>query len=137
MTVLPLADAARELEVSEGTVRRWLAAGAPAARRGGRGRGRRTLIDPEAVRAWRRQGDDARADLAQALASELPEMVASACVDAYRLAPDKRGAAFAAVATWQLVTGALVDRLRVEAPALSDPAVIPEAIERLRKIANK
>jgi hypothetical protein len=137
MTALPLADAARELGIGESTLRRWLAAGAPAARRGGRGRGRRTLIDPEAVRAWRRQGSADRADLARILAGELPELVGNACAEAYRIAPDKRNGAWIAVAGWQMMIGTITDRLRAHDPDLPEINVIPESIERLRKIAAK
>lgn len=53
MTALAIPDAASELGVSTCTLRRWIAAGCPVARRGGRGRGRLTMVDPERVRAWR------------------------------------------------------------------------------------
>jgi hypothetical protein len=137
MNALPLVDAACELEASESTLRRWIAEGAPVARRGSRGRGRRMLIDPEAVRAWRRQGDDARSDFVRVLASELPELLGNACADAYRIAPDKRNGAWIAVAGWQMVIGAITDRLRADDPDLPEINVIPESIERLRKIADK
>lgn len=137
MTALPLADAAHALEVSESTLQRWIAAGAPIARRGYRGRGRRTLIEVEAVRAWRRQGDDDRADYARALAGQLPGLIGDACAEALRLAPDKRDGAWIVVCVWQLVTGALLDSLRTDAADLPEPTVVPEAIERIRKCITR
>lgn len=54
--VMPLKEAAGELGVSSITLRRWIAQGAPVARRGGRGRGNATLIVPDAVKAWHEGG---------------------------------------------------------------------------------
>lgn len=53
---VPVPAAARELRVSEITLRRWVRDGAPVVLRGGRGRGNATLICPDAVRAWRDGG---------------------------------------------------------------------------------
>ena len=61
---------------------------------------------------------------------------ALAMAEAARLAPDKRGAAWVAVAGWQLVLGAILDHLGEHVPDLPEPEV-PEQIERLRKIANR
>lgn len=133
MTAQPLSTAAAELGVSRSTLERWIACGAPVARHGGRGRGRQTLVDVGAIRAWRRQGDDSRADYAREIAGKLPELVGDAVAQAFQLAPDKRGAAWVAVCAWQLVTGALLDSLRADAPDLRDPNAVPEAVERIRK----
>lgn len=134
MTARPVPEAARELGISPPTLKRWIRAGAPVARRGRRGRGCRTLVDPEAVDAWRRaQGGE---DALRALAGRLPEIVGDAMAEAHRLAPDKRGAAWAAVAGWQLSVAAVFDHLRARGVELADPA-IPEKIDRLRKIANR
>lgn len=56
MSGVPIAQAAQALDVSSITLRRWIAQGCPVARRGGRGRGRATLVDVQAVRAWREGG---------------------------------------------------------------------------------
>jgi len=48
-----LTEAARELAVSAGTLRRWLRQGAPCARPGEVGRGHGARVDIEAVRRWR------------------------------------------------------------------------------------
>ena len=53
--LLPRASAARELGVAERTLRDWIAAGAPVARPGRRGRGGSALFDVRAVAAWRRR----------------------------------------------------------------------------------
>lgn len=137
---VPIDTAAEALGVSKTTLRRWVAAGAPVAHRGGRGRGRSTLVDIAAVQAWRRQGEDARADLARVLACEMSELVGEAVSEAFRLAPDKRdarGAAWVACAAWQHVVSALMDRLRMENAELPDVETVPESMERLRKIATR
>lgn len=133
---LPLNEAARALNTSETTLRRWIAAGAPVARRGRRGRGHAALVDVEAVRAWRlaKPGDDEAA--LRAMAAHMPELLADAVFEAFRLAPDKRGAAWTAVAAWQLSALAILDHLAERVGELPAPE-IPEKVEYLRKIANK
>lgn len=128
--MLPIAQAARALGTSETSLRRWIKAGAPVARRGRRGRGHVTLIDVAAVEAWRAGGDDAAL---RDLAARLPELLGDAMVEAHRLAPDKRGAAWMACASWQLALYAINDHLAERLGELPPPQV-PESIERLRKI---
>lgn len=139
MSARPLPEAARALGVSTPTLKRWLRQGAPVARRGRRGRGCRTLIDPEAIRAWRRAQDADHAQVEavlRALAGRVPELLAEAAAEAFRLAPDKRGAAWTACAVWQLSVAAVLDHLRECGADVGDPDAIPECIERLRKIAS-
>ena len=136
MNALPLTDAARELRVSPRTLSRWLAAGAPTVARGRRGRGGRALVDPAAVRAWRLScAATEHADL-EALAAEVPEIVANAVAEAFRQCEGvhKRQAAGVLAGAWYLVTVALLDRLRRDVPHLSDPAVLPAQIGHLRAI---
>jgi|SRR5690606_20728165 len=138
MSARPLPEAARALGVSTPTLKRWIRQGAPVARRGRRGRGCRTLIDPEAIRAWRQaqDADHAQVEAAlRALAGCIPQVLADAVEEAFRLAPDKRGAAWTACAAWQLSVVAVLDHLRACGADISDPDTIPESIERLRKIA--
>ncbi len=129
---LPLTEAARELNVSPATLRRWLTQGAPVASRGRRGRGCRTLICPNAIRQWRAASDhDARLTK---FAGAMPELVGKAMADAFRLHPDKRqraALAWLACAGWQLATEALADQL-----GHPGPDAIPPEIERLRKIVH-
>src|SRR5690606_32463639 len=85
MTALPIPAAAAQLGVSTPTLKRWLRQGAPVARRGRRGRGCRTLIDPEAIRAWRRAQDADHAQVEavlRALAGRIPELLADAAEEA-------------------------------------------------------
>lgn len=133
-----IADAARELGVSVPTLKRWLRQGAPVAHRGRRGRGCRTLVDPAAIRAWRQaqDADHAQAEAAlRTLAGRIPQLLADAVEEAFRLAPDKRGAAWTACAAWQLSVVAVLDHLRECGADVGDPDTIPESMERLRKIA--
>jgi hypothetical protein len=58
--IMTLAAAAAELGVRADTVRGWIRNGAPVVRQGDKGPGRGALLDPDAVRAWRkRSADDA------------------------------------------------------------------------------
>ncbi|TWT21647.1 hypothetical protein [Luteimonas wenzhouensis] len=139
MSALPVPAAAAALGVSVPTLKRWIGRGAPVARRGRRGRGCRTLIDPEAILAWRAAQDADRAQVEaalRALAGRIPELLADAAAEAFRLAPDKRGAAWTACAAWQLSLAAVLDDLRACGAEINDPDTIPEPIERLRKIAS-
>ena len=138
---LPTKHAASELGISDVTLRRWISAGAPVARRGKRGRGCQTLIDPLAVRSWResqRADSESVEHLLRDLAGRLPELIAGAIAEAFRLCPDKRdaaGLAWVSAAAWGLVVGALLDHLRERLADIGEPGAVPESIEILRKIA--
>lgn len=130
---MPVATAARALGVSESTLRRKIRAGCPVARRGGRGRGKRTLIDPDAVRAWEAGGGDAAL---RELAGRIPEALGDAMFEAFRRAPDKRNGAWIAAYGWQLAVYAIHDEIGERiAEDLPTPAV-PETIDRLKKLAK-
>ena len=135
MAVMPIDQAAAELSVSVPTLRRWLRDGAPVARSGRRGRGCRTLLDVEAVRAWRRA--EGGSDALLAFAARVPELLAVAAATAHRNAPDKRDGAWCLCAAWQLAVGLILDAIRADGAHVPDPESIPEAIERLRKIAAR
>jgi hypothetical protein len=134
---LPLIDAARELDIAPSTLRRWIASGAPCARRGSRGRGRCTLVDPAALDAWRR-AQTAEAQLL-ALAADLPELLADAI---YALAmsvddgQDKRRVFGALVSAWYAATTTALDRIRLDAPAVADVSALPQKIRALRLILD-
>lgn len=127
-----IADAALALGVSESTVRRWIAAGAPVARRGGRGRGNATLVDLDAMAAWLTECDAETALVA--FAGRVPELVAQAMDEAFRMieGPHKRALAEPLVVAWYLACAAVM-----EAAGTDAPEALPEVIERLRKIAGK
>lgn len=136
IAALPVAGAARALGVPRAQLRHWIAAGAPVARRGGRGRGNRTLVDPEAVRAW--HAASANDQRLMALAVELPEALAAAMAEAHALATGMAKAPLAGVlaGAWYLAATRALDALRVHAPATPELTSIPAAIERLREIAR-
>ena len=48
---LPMDAAAEQLGTTRRTLERWIREGAPVVRRGARGRGRRTLVNPAAIRS--------------------------------------------------------------------------------------
>lgn len=127
-------EAAAALDIHPATLRRWIDAGAPVARRGGRGRGKRTLIDVPAVQAWRGQR---ASDLV--FASEIPELLAEAAWTAFRLTEgnDKARIAGVLVGTWTVATTTLLDHLRERDSEIPALAVTPEKIERLRAIFSK
>lgn len=137
---VPIAEAARIAGVSPRTLRRWIRAGAPVARRGGRGRGRVTLVCPAAVAAWRRaqRGQTDPGDLLRVLAADLPELLACAVVEAFRAAegPSKVATAWPLADAWYRCTQALLERLRADCLDVPDLAAVPEPISYLVKIGR-
>jgi hypothetical protein len=135
---LDLDAAARALAISRRTLRRWIRAGAPTVARGGRGRGRRVLLDPAAVRAWRASCAAPATPPAAVLALRLFARTADAIAEAHRMAdgPEKRRAGAWMAAAWYAAACAVADELRDVDPDVRDPQVIPEAIARLRKAAT-
>lgn len=136
MSGLPLKEAAQALDVAEITLRRWIAQGAPVARRGGRGRGRATLVDVQAVRRWRDGGVDA---VITSFASVMPRLLSDACTDTFRRidGPHKRHCGPVLAAVWYRAATAMLDHLREHCPTVPDVTAIPTEVEMLRKIASK
>src|SRR5690606_31797540 len=134
--LLPIVDAASALSVPAGTLRRWIREGCPHVP-GRRGRGCATLVDVQAVKQWRQAND--RDALLQELAAALPDVLAAASVESWRLAEgiDKRKLAGITAATWYVCTSAVLDHLREQCPAVPELARLPDEIERLRKIAHQ
>jgi len=137
VTAQRIPSAALELKVSEATLRRWIARGAPVARRGRRGRGGAALIDVGAIEAWR--GSSCSTDAVRVFASELPELVADAVDGFFRAisGPHKRELAAALAGTWYVVTTRLLDRLRRDCGDIPEVDSVPQCIERLRQIGHK
>lgn len=134
--LVKIAAAASELDVSVRTVRRYLEDGAPVALRG-RGRGRNTLVDVQAIEAWRRNknGTAAPSDALRVFAAELPEIAASAIAEAFRqIDGNKCASAGVLAAAWFLVTSALLDRVRRDCPDLPELDAVPEKVDTLRRI---
>lgn len=135
---LPLAEAARELDVSEGTLRRWIVQGAPVASRGRRGRGCRTLICPNAIRQWR--AATGREAVLIEISNAMPELIARAAMESWRQAQgvDKRRLAGVMAGAWFITASAVLDHLHRLHPAIApDPRALPEPIQLLRKIAGQ
>jgi len=132
-----VADAAKILKISAADVRRELRAGAPVVDRGGRGRGRSTLVDPAALAEFRstRQSGCAPGVLL-AIAQEIPQLIAGAIDQAFVESDGqhKRHLAAPLAAAWYLATCSVLDRMRRDAPDIAEPAEIPEKINRLRVI---
>ena len=134
---VPIRDAARALGVPPITLRHWIAAGAPVARRGGRGRGNCTLVAPAAVRAWRSAGTADQ--LLHALAAELPQALAEAMAEAHALATGVAKAPLAGIlaGVWYITVSKTLDALRAHGATIPEIAAIPATIERLRDIAGR
>lgn len=114
-------------------MRRWIGDGAPVARRGGRGRGRSTLVDVAALSAWRSGHAE---DYPHILAGEVSEIVAAAMYEAFVAieGPHKRAAAGVLAGAWYLATSALLDRLRQDATDVPELRAQPEKVLMLRSI---
>jgi hypothetical protein len=136
MPAVPIPAAAADLAVSVPTLRRWLRAGAPLARRGARGRGRAALVDPQAVAAWRAS----QCVTLAAAAAGLPDLIAGALADAFDQTeglPKSRMAGFVAGA-WYLAATRCMDHLRQHDEAVPDVTEpLPLAVARLLKIASQ
>lgn len=136
MSALPVAEAAAELGVRPGTVRRWCRQGMPH-QPGARGRGRALLVDVDVARQW--LDSDPREALFLELADDLPRVLAGAAAEALRLADgqNKRALAGTLAAAWYLSTSAALDHLRASCPVIPELQHLPPEIERLRKIARE
>jgi len=135
-SALSIPDAARALGVSPRAVRRMVERGAPVARRGGRGRGRATLIDVAALRAWQRPSGRLVAPVV--LARTIPAAIATAIAAAYRDVDrsDKRALAGIFAASWYVASCAALDELRRLDADVPEIDVVPDEIARLREIAR-
>lgn len=142
VTAVKLADAAAELGLPVSTLQFWISRkGCPVARRGRRGRGGATMVDPVAVRAWLAGRDQPTApttehDVMLAYAERLPDLLAEAMFAAYCAveSPAKRQlAGTVAVAWYQAINGEL-DRLRDLWPDVPHVTTVPEAINKLKLI---
>lgn len=134
---LPLAQAARALNVPTGRLRRWVREGCPVAARGGRGRGNPLLVDPAKVLEWREAND--RDQTILEVAAAVPEILAAAAVEGWIRADgfNKRALAGFAAASWYVSTTAVLDNLRQQCPAVPELTQLPAGIERLRKVATE
>lgn len=135
-TALNLVDAARALGVAPVTLRRMIAAGAPVARPGRRGRGGEALLDPAAVKAWQASRGATRdqageADALRAALSRLPQRIAALADAQFQDAegPHKRQLAGEIAAFAYRVLFALEDVAGI-------PTVELDELERLRKVAR-
>lgn len=131
-----IAEAARALRVSVRQLRRYIADGAPQSRVGGRGRGRKALVDVEAIAAWRRSraASQANDDALVVVAVAFPEILAAAMHAAFveTDGPHKRATAGVLAGAWYLASTAILDYMRERAPGIPELKVIPEKIEQLR-----
>jgi hypothetical protein len=134
---VPVEIAAQALGISARQLEADIAAGAPVARRGRKGRGCCTLVEVGRIRAWRaRRADPAVADGAEqlkAFADGISELVASAIDETFRevSGPHKRALAGALAGAWLRVTIALREPIAGISP---EPSCVPEKITALLRI---
>ena len=135
LRLVTFAEACDSLEVSSSTLKRMVKAGAPQARKGRAGRGGGALFDVEALRAWQRQ--EQAEDALRVFAAELPERVAVACEEAFRLVegPHKRPSADLLAGVWYVVVYDLLEHIGKQVP-VGGVRTVPEPIKRLRLIGR-
>lgn len=141
---LTIEQAAAELGLPPTTVRYWIdRRGCPTVRRGGRGRGNATLIDPAAVRAWMAGRDQpattaptSEHGMALMYAERVPDLLAEALYNAWRETdgPAKRQLAASVAVAWYQAASAELDRLRNRHPDIPHVTSLPEAIVKLKLI---
>ena len=137
-----IGQAALALDLPESTLRFWIdRRGCPVARKGGRGRGRATLVDPVAIRRWMDGRDQPTApttehDVMLAYAERLPALLADALYNAWRETdgPAKRQLAASVACAWYQAASAELDRLRDLHPDIPHVTTVPEAIVKLKLI---
>lgn len=150
-----IAEAARDLGISQRELRRWIQDGAPVERHGARGRGHCTLVRVSVLRAWRAaqapSGSDQVTGALVTLAAEFPERMAAEIARAWRmeLAPgrgawwrsltvDQAAAATMFEAAYLLAVGSVRQLVaeKVGEAALPPAPVYPESLSRMSKIAR-
>lgn len=134
LAALPVPQAAAALDLSVVQLRRLLRQGAPVARRGARGRGRATLVDVQAVRAWRASQHVTLAAASAAIPDVLADALAGSLEQSDGLPKQRLAAVMAGV--WYAASVAVLDHLRRFDPGVADVTARPLAVERLLKIAG-
>ncbi len=142
-TALPLAAAARVLDVSVVTLRRWIEAGAPVARTGRRGRGGEALLDPAAIVAWQAARGAAVDEVVpvklRALVDSIPDLIGEIALDRFcdLHGPGKVGLAAELGGLAVAILLELQDQLRAAGVDVAALDRLPESLERLRQIAHR
>jgi len=133
--LVSLSVAAAELGEKPGTLRRWCREGMPHDK-GGRGRGKATMVDVAVARQWA----DLPADTQHlmTLADELPRIMATAVFNRWCefQGPDKRRLAGEMAVTWYICVTTLLDHLQALNPNVAEPEKMPSEIDYLEKIAR-
>lgn len=130
---LPINDAALRLGVHRRTLTSWIEHGAPVVRQGRPGRGKPTLVDPDAVRAWR--GQPAAPAAPGPSLAELGTALAWALDEVFELSSrrDRQALARDLALAWLQFTGDMADRLDVPQMAEAD---FPPLVQRLIRAAE-
>lgn len=144
VVALTIGQAAVALDLPESTLQFWISRkGCPVARKGGRGRGRATMIDVAAVRAWMAGRDQpattaptTERDVMRAYAERLPDLLAQAMFAAYCAveSPAKRQLAASVAVAWYRAASQELDRLRDLWPDVPHVTTVPETINKLKLI---
>lgn len=135
-------EAARQIGKDVSTLRRWMRQGCPVVDYQGRGRGNRTLVDVDAILAWR-QRHERHTDLSE-LADKIPDLIAGCVIDAFAYAEslgylpkDRSGCAFALSFAWKFSAQLVLDELREMDPDVGELDTVPDILTHLVKLGTK
>lgn len=134
--MIPITEAAEQLKIQPGTLRRFCREGMPH-RPGGRGRGKACMVDLHVCREWISAPPDTRFVLT--LATDAQNLLAASIWKSWEQATklNRRREAGVFAAIWYQVAADLLDHLRTlnhETPDIAKP--YPPEIEALLKIAR-
>jgi hypothetical protein len=132
---LRLAEAAARLGVSPRQVRYAIERGAPVVKRGRKGHGHATLVDPEALRRWLRKPDRMEEARNHELANNLIRAVADNAVLQFRMqsGPHKLALAANVVESFSATANAICTQLGLSPP---EPNEVPENIRQIAKLLS-
>lgn len=130
-----ITDGAADLGMSSKQLRRWIRKGAPVIRTGGKGRGRSTLIDPCAVRAWLSTATTETEAKDREFCDGLIASAADGAVELFKCQSGPHKAALAANLLLQWALTANLLRARFGLPPIT-PAEYPETMKKMDRLVG-
>jgi hypothetical protein len=125
---------AAQLGAKASRVKYWIALGAPVVRRGRKGAGNSTLIDPQALLAWMNARGRSSAEKNRELASKFTQSLATTMCLQWRsfAGPEKLQRAGMVVETFLMAAQTI--RAQLGLPDMR-PDEVPEEIQQMQKVA--